>query len=119
MRAVGWLIVGWLALLPGAALASAPDCDRTCLEGFVDRYLEAVGRKDIQVVAINDLGPVETNAHLLRYDSVHGRFPRDVKIHDEAKLWDIGDVIVDIAKARGVSGAQVALSWLLGRPSEQ
>jgi len=33
------------------------------------------GRTDIEVVAINDLGPVETNAHLLRYDSVHGRFP--------------------------------------------
>ena len=37
------------------------------------------GRKDIEVVAINDLGPVETNAHLLRYDSVHGRFPGKVK----------------------------------------
>ena len=36
------------------------------------------GRKDIEVVAINDLGPVETNAHLLRYDTVHGRFPGDV-----------------------------------------
>lgn len=36
------------------------------------------GRTDIEVVAINDLGPVETNAHLLRYDSVHGRFPADV-----------------------------------------
>ena len=33
------------------------------------------GRADIEVVAINDLGPVETNAHLLRFDSVHGRFP--------------------------------------------
>jgi hypothetical protein len=33
------------------------------------------GRTDIEVVAINDLGPVETNAHLMRYDSVHGRFP--------------------------------------------
>ena len=33
------------------------------------------GRTDIKVVAINDLGPVETNAHLLRFDSVHGRFP--------------------------------------------
>ena len=33
------------------------------------------GRTDIDVVAINDLGPVETNAHLLRFDSVHGRFP--------------------------------------------
>ncbi|MCV2871053.1 type I glyceraldehyde-3-phosphate dehydrogenase [Defluviimonas sp. WL0050] len=37
------------------------------------------GRKDIEVIAINDLGPVETNAHLLRFDSVHGRFPAEVK----------------------------------------
>ncbi len=36
------------------------------------------GRTDVEVVAINDLGPVETNAHLLRYDSVHGRFPATV-----------------------------------------
>ncbi len=36
------------------------------------------GRKDIAVMAINDLGPVETNAHLLRFDSVHGRFPAEV-----------------------------------------
>ncbi|WP_322893590.1 MULTISPECIES: type I glyceraldehyde-3-phosphate dehydrogenase [unclassified Yoonia] len=36
------------------------------------------GRNDIEVVAINDLGPVETNAHLLRFDSVHGRFPGTV-----------------------------------------
>jgi glyceraldehyde 3-phosphate dehydrogenase len=40
------------------------------------------GRKDIEVVAINDLGPVETNAHLLRYDSVHGRFPATVTTTD-------------------------------------
>ena len=38
------------------------------------------GRKDIEVIAINDLGPVETNAHLLRYDSVHGRFPGEVTV---------------------------------------
>ncbi|MBB5518160.1 type I glyceraldehyde-3-phosphate dehydrogenase [Amphiplicatus metriothermophilus] len=36
-------------------------------------------RQGIEVVAINDLGPVETNAHLLQYDSVHGRFPQEVK----------------------------------------
>ena len=36
------------------------------------------GRTDIEVIAINDLGPVETNAHLLRYDSVHGKFPANV-----------------------------------------
>jgi glyceraldehyde 3-phosphate dehydrogenase len=41
------------------------------------------GRKDIEVVAINDLGPVETNAHLLRFDSVHGRFPHEVKVKGE------------------------------------
>ncbi len=42
------------------------------------RALVESGREDIRIVAINDLGPVETNAHLLRYDSVHGRFPHDV-----------------------------------------
>jgi glyceraldehyde 3-phosphate dehydrogenase (phosphorylating) len=35
-------------------------------------------REDIEVVGVNDLGSVETNAHLLRYDSVHGRFPGEV-----------------------------------------
>src|SRR6187549_2744129 len=42
------------------------------------RAIAESGRKDIEVVAINDLGPVETNAHLLRYDSVHGRFRHEV-----------------------------------------
>ena len=42
------------------------------------RAIIEYGRTDIEVVAINDLGPVETNAHLLRYDSVHGRFPGTV-----------------------------------------
>jgi glyceraldehyde 3-phosphate dehydrogenase len=44
------------------------------------RAIVETGRKDIEVVAINDLGPVETNAHLLRFDSVHGRFPGEVKV---------------------------------------
>ena len=44
------------------------------------RAIMESGRKDIEVVAINDLGPVETNAHLLRFDSVHGRFPHNVKV---------------------------------------
>ncbi|MEM9169741.1 MAG: type I glyceraldehyde-3-phosphate dehydrogenase [Pseudomonadota bacterium] len=38
------------------------------------------GRTDVEVVAINDLGPVETNAHLLQYDSIHGRFPKEVAV---------------------------------------
>jgi len=49
---------------------------------LVLRAIIESGRKDIQVVAINDLGPVETNAHLLRYDTVHGRFPGEVKTRD-------------------------------------
>ena len=46
------------------------------------------GRTDIEVVAVNDLGPVETNAHLLRFDSVHGRFPFEVTTGED---WiDVG-----------------------------
>jgi glyceraldehyde 3-phosphate dehydrogenase len=44
------------------------------------RAIVESGRKDIQVVTVNDLGPVETNAHLLRFDSVHGRFPHEVTV---------------------------------------
>jgi glyceraldehyde 3-phosphate dehydrogenase len=59
---------------------------RVAINGFgrigrnVLRAIAESGRKDIEVVGINDLGPVETNAHLLRYDSVHGRFPGDVTV---------------------------------------
>jgi len=52
------------------------------------RAVIETGRTDIEVVAINDLGPVETNAHLLQYDSVHGRFPQEVTHGDD---WiDVG-----------------------------
>ncbi len=44
------------------------------------RALYEQGRTDIECVAINDLGPVETNAHLLQFDSVHGKFPNEVKV---------------------------------------
>ena len=46
------------------------------------------GRRDIEVVAINDLGPVETNAHLIRFDSVHGRFPGTVTV--DGNSIDVG-----------------------------
>lgn len=49
-------------------------------------------RHDMQVVAINDLGDAETNAHLLKYDSVHGRFSADVS-HDQESLSVDGDRI--------------------------
>ncbi|MGQ0456227.1 MAG: type I glyceraldehyde-3-phosphate dehydrogenase [Hyphomicrobium sp.] len=47
------------------------------------RAIVESGRTDVEVVAINDLGPVETNAHLLRFDSVHGRFPYTVKVNGD------------------------------------
>jgi glyceraldehyde 3-phosphate dehydrogenase len=59
---------------------------RVAINGFgrigrnILRAIVESGRKDIQVVGINDLGPVETNAHLLRFDSVHGRFPGEVTV---------------------------------------
>ena len=59
---------------------------RVAINGFgrigrnVMRAIMESGRKDIEVVAINDLGPVETNAHLFRFDSVHGRFNGEVKV---------------------------------------
>jgi glyceraldehyde 3-phosphate dehydrogenase len=62
---------------------------RVAINGFgrigrlVLRAILESGRKDIAVVGVNDLGPIETNAHLLRYDSVHGRFPGDVVVDGE------------------------------------
>ena len=59
---------------------------RVSINGFgrigrnILRAIIESGRDDIKVVAINDLGSIETNAHLLRYDTVHGRFPATVKV---------------------------------------
>lgn len=59
---------------------------RVAINGFgrigrnVLRAIVESGRTDIEVVAINDLGPVETNAHLMRFDSVHGKFPGTVTV---------------------------------------
>ena len=63
---------------------------RVAINGFgrigrnVLRAIAESGRKDIEVVGINDLGPVETNAHLLRFDSVHGRFPGTVTVEGDS-----------------------------------
>jgi glyceraldehyde 3-phosphate dehydrogenase len=56
------------------------------------------GRTDIEVVAINDLGPVETNAHLLRYDSVHGRFPATVTTTEST--IDVGRGPIEVTAIR-------------------
>src|ERR1700684_3256204 len=63
---------------------------RVAINGFgrigrnVLRAIYEAKRKDIEVVAINDLGPIETNAHLLRFDSVHGRFPGTVTVDGDS-----------------------------------
>lgn len=63
---------------------------RVAINGFgrigrnILRAIAESGRKDIEVVGINDLGPVETNAHLLRFDSVHGRFPGTVTVEGDS-----------------------------------
>ena len=73
---------------------------RVAINGFgrigrnVLRAIVEAKRKDITVVAINDLGPVETNAHLLRFDSVHGRFPGEVTVKGDTIDCGIGAIKV-------------------------
>ncbi|MGY6644696.1 MAG: type I glyceraldehyde-3-phosphate dehydrogenase [Salinarimonas sp.] len=62
------------------------------------RAIAESGRTDIKVVAINDLGPVETNAHLLRYDSVHGRYPGEVKV--DGDTIDVGSGPIKVTAVR-------------------
>ncbi len=62
------------------------------------RAIAESGRTDIEVVAINDLGPVETNAHLFRFDSVHGRFPGVVKIDGDTINVGSGPIKVTAVK---------------------
>jgi glyceraldehyde 3-phosphate dehydrogenase len=66
---------------------------RNILRGIIES-----GRTDIEVVAINDLGPVETNAHLLRYDSVHGRFPASVTV--DGDTIDVGRGVIKVTAIR-------------------
>jgi len=73
---------------------------RVAINGFgrigrlVLRSIVEHARRDIEVVAINDLGPVETNAHLLRYDSVHGRFPGIVTVDGDSLDVGLGKIKV-------------------------
>lgn len=77
---------------------------RVAINGFgrigrlVLRALIESGRKDIQVVAINDLGPVDANAHLLRFDSVHGRLPVEVKVNGDTIDVGYGPIKVTAIK---------------------
>jgi glyceraldehyde 3-phosphate dehydrogenase len=77
---------------------------RVAINGFgrigrlVLRAILESGRKDIQVVSVNDLGPVETNAHLLRHDSVHGKFPHEVKVNGDTIDAGTGPIKVTAIK---------------------
>lgn len=77
---------------------------RVAINGFgrigrnVLRAIVEAGRRDIQVVAVNDLAPVETNAHLLRFDSVHGRFPGDVRVNGDYLDCGTGPIKVTAIK---------------------
>ena len=72
---------------------------RVAINGFgrigrlVLRSIFEFGRRDIEVVAINDLGPIETNAHLLRYDSTHGRYPGVITVKDDTIDAGMGPII--------------------------
>ncbi len=58
------------------------------------RSIVETGRKGVDVVAINDLGPVETNAHLVQYDSIHGKFPHEVKVRNDTIDVGLGPIKV-------------------------
>jgi len=73
---------------------------RIAINGFgrigrlVLRAAAESGRNDVEIVGVNDLGSVETNAHLLRYDSVHGRFAGDVTVRGDSIDFGHGPVKV-------------------------
>jgi len=77
---------------------------RVAINGFgrigrnVLRAIVESGRKDIEVVALNDLAPTETNAHLLRFDSIHGRFPGEVKVEGDTIECGTGPIKVTAVK---------------------
>ncbi len=84
---------------------------RIAINGFgrigrnVLRAVAEAGRSDVSVVAINDLAPPATNAHLLRYDSVHGRFPGEVRL--EGDVLDCGAGPIKVLAERTIE----SLPW--------
>jgi len=93
---------------------------RVAINGFgrigrnVLRAIMESGRTDIEVVAINDLGPVETNAHLFRFDSVHGRYNGTVTV--DGDTIDVGRGPIKVTAVRnpeelphGAMGVDIAL----------
>src|SRR5207237_9959307 len=99
----------------GGGLASKPRGDlggrimaiRVAINGFgrigrlVMRAALEHANKEVEIVGINDLGPVETNAHLLRYDSVHGRFAGEVTTGENWMDAGRGKIRVTAERDRG------------------
>ena len=79
---------------------------RVAINGFgricrhILRAIVENNRKDIEVVGINDLAPVATNAHLLRFDSVHGRFPGEVMVASDS--ISVGNDKIKVTAVKGV-----------------
>ena len=79
---------------------------RLAINGFgrigrnVLRALYEQGRDDLQVVAINDLWSTDNLAHLLKYDSVHGRFPGTIKATENS--LDIGQGLIQVTSVRNL-----------------
>ena len=77
---------------------------RVAINGFgrigrnILRAIVEADRQDIEVVGINDLAPIETNAHLLRYDTVHGRFPANVTVKGDTISCGNGAIRVTAIK---------------------
>src|SRR5271155_3619677 len=77
---------------------------RVAINGFgrigrnVLRAIVEAERHDIEVIGVNDLAPVETNAHLLRFDSVHGRFPGEVTVKGDTISCGNGAIKVTAVK---------------------
>ena len=65
------------------------------------RALAESGRKDVEIVKLNATGPIESNAHLFRYDTVHGRFKGDVKINGDT--IDIGRGPIKVQSSRNIA----------------
>src|ERR1700730_10572676 len=93
---------------------------RVAINGFgrigrnILRAIAESKRTDMQVVAINDLGPVETNAHLLRFDSVHGRFPGEIKVAGDSIDYGEGPVkVTAIRDPRELPHRQLAVDIAL------
>ncbi len=93
---------------------------RVAINGFgrigrlVLRAIYESGRKDVEVVAINDLADLDTNVHLLKYDSVHGRFPGTVEARDGNLV--VNDHVIKVVQERDPTklpwkelGVQVAM----------